>query len=362
MLQTVEKHLVANQLEEARVLCSGICNSNPSHAEACFCMSRILAAQGNVSGAIEYADKAASIKPDWFDAWMMISGLAGMLENLDVSEHAARMAVQLNPSDPGAYINLGHALSGKQDTQAAIICYREALRLDPSLEKVRYRIASLGGEAAPARAPDQYIAGLFDVYAEKFEAHLTQKLDYQTPAHIMSALASCIEPHAGVGLNILDLGCGTGLCGELLRVVSHKLVGVDLSSGMLEVARKKEKYDELVEQEVVAYLNECGQPFDVIVAADLLVYLGDLSSLFAAAQAVLTGGGLFVFSVEAADIGSEFELCTTGRYRHSLAYIRELANASAFNVLIEACVELRKEAQSPVQGYIVVLKSTALAD
>lgn len=133
----------------------------------------------------------------------------------------------------------------------------------------------------------------------------------------MSALASCIEPDEA-GLNILDLGCGTGLCGELLCAMSRKLIGVDLSSGVLEVAREKEKYDELVEQEVVAYLNECGQSFDVIVAADLLVYLGDLSSLFAAAQAVLTGGGLFVF--------------------------------------------LLRRRISPVQWYIVVLKSTALVD
>jgi predicted TPR repeat methyltransferase len=319
-------------------------------------MSRVLAALGEIPEAIEHANKAVSIKPELFDAWVMISGLAGMLNQLDASEQAARMAVRLNPLVPSGFINLGHALSGKKDIDNAIKCYREALRLNPALEKVRYRIASLGGDTVPARAPDQYISGLFDSYAENFEAHLVQKLGYQTPSHIMDVLTSHIHIFDGQ-LDILDLGCGTGLCGELLHGIARKLIGVDLSPGMLQIARKKAVYNELVEQEVVEYMRDCEQLFDVITAADLLVYLGDLSELFSVAHAALANNGIFIFSVEVVGGVSEYELYGSGRYRHSLSYIRVLANIADFIVLTEKRVILREEEQVPVAGLIFVLRS-----
>jgi predicted TPR repeat methyltransferase len=153
-------------------------------------------------------------------------------------------------------------------------------------------------------------------------------------------------------IDVLDLGCGTGLCGPLLRPVARRLTGVDLSPGMLDKARERGLYTELECVELTEYLSRRHAEFDLIVAADVFVYVGDLAPVFSAVRRTLRDGGRFAFSVEAAEV-REFELSSTRRYRHSRAYVERLAAESGFVIdEIETCV-LRRNNGTDVSGLLV---------
>jgi predicted TPR repeat methyltransferase len=165
----------------------------------------------------------------------------------------------------------------------------------------------------------------------------------------------------GVGtrksLDVLDAGCGTGLCGPLVAPHARRLVGVDLSERMLAQARERNVYDELVKRELTAYLDECTELFDVVVSADTLVYFGSLERVVAVAANALRPGGRFVFTVEelepdGARPDAGYRISPTGRYRHGREYLeRVLASAGLRPEIVPA--ELRLEAGDPVAGLVV---------
>jgi predicted TPR repeat methyltransferase len=158
---------------------------------------------------------------------------------------------------------------------------------------------------------------------------------------------------ASKSLDVLDAGCGTGLCGPLIAPYSRRLVGVDLSARMLARARDRDVYDELVKHELTAYMAGFAGAFDVIVSADTLVYFGPLEGVVAAASSALRPGGRLVFTVEEL-IGSDagYAISVSGRYRHARAYLDHvLANANLEPAIVPA--ELRLEAGDPVPGLVV---------
>jgi predicted TPR repeat methyltransferase len=153
------------------------------------------------------------------------------------------------------------------------------------------------------------------------------------------------------------LGCGTGLGGLVLRRFASSLVGVDLSPGMIEKARQRKIYRELIVDDLTAAMRKLGRRFDLIAAADVFVYIGDLAPVFQAAAGSLRPGGLLVFSVEVDESAQTYILRQTRRYAHSLNYIRSLAQA---NALIEVSIRrevLRTEQGKDVEGWIVVLRA-----
>jgi predicted TPR repeat methyltransferase len=156
-------------------------------------------------------------------------------------------------------------------------------------------------------------------------------------------------------LDILDAGCGTGLCGPLVAPYARRLVGVDLSERMLDQARGRSVYDELVKGELTAYLTGCAATFDVILSADTLVYFGPLEVVAGAAENALRPGGRLIFTVEKmADGGEEdgYSLGTSGRYRHAREYVQRVLTAAGLRPEI-AAAELRLEAGEPVAGLVV---------
>ena len=156
------------------------------------------------------------------------------------------------------------------------------------------------------------------------------------------------------GLNVIDLGCGTGLCGPLFRNIAARLVGVDLSSRMLEKARERHVYDELREADIIDALQNSANAFDLVLAADVFVYVGDLAPVFAACNKASRQGGLFAFSVESVESGN-YVLRASGRYGHSLCYIRELAGKHGFDIATVRETMIRKEGQQPIPGHVFVL-------
>jgi predicted TPR repeat methyltransferase len=303
------------------------------------------------------------------------------------AEAAYRAAIRIDPQHSDAYTNLGVLLNGQKRSREAAACFSKVVTLRPKhpesrrllalahctlgeLEKAveifdewlseephnpvaQHMLAACSGRDVPSRASDAYIEETFDSFAASFDSKLA-KLLYRAPALIAEMLSdSAGEPQTS--LDVLDAGCGTGLCGPLISAYARRLIGVDLSERMLAHARARNVYDELVKGELSAYLREASTAFDVIVSADALVYFGPLDEVAVASANALRPGGRLIFTVEElTDEGSGdgYSISSSGRYRHSRAYLEGvMADVGLRPEILSA--ELRLEAGEPVPGLVV---------
>ncbi|HJW80610.1 MAG TPA: tetratricopeptide repeat protein [Acidiferrobacterales bacterium] len=265
------------------------------------------------------------------------------------AEACYRAALQVRPEFAEAHKNRGAVLQALGRRDGALASFRAAVRLRPDFAEAAYKLAALSGEQSPASAPAEYVAALFDSYAGEYDQHLTATLQYRVPQALCALLAERV-PECG-GLDVLDLGCGTGLSGAALRGLARQLTGIDLSPGMLARARERGLYDRLIEGDIVQVLAGQGASFDLVAAADVFVYIGDLEAVVASVGQVLRPGGWLTFSVESLPEG-EYRLQPTGRYAHAPAYIEALARRHGFERVAEQAVTLRVEQGKPVAGQL----------
>jgi predicted TPR repeat methyltransferase len=241
-------------------------------------------------------------------------------------------ALERAPHWAAAWFALGQAREKLGDAEGAANAFRSALAADPSdAQGAAARLALIGRGEAPRALPQAYVARLFDDYAPRFDMHLTDKLGYRAPALIAGALDSAAPgrrfSHA------LDIGCGTGLMGQAVRGRVDHLTGVDLSPGMIAKARERGLYDALEVGDAMAFLNR--QPpsaFNLIVAADSLVYIGDLEPAYAATAMALNSGGLIAFSLETWE-GDGFRLGASMRFAHGRGYVEQTAAAVGLHAI-----------------------------
>ena len=300
----------------------------------------------------------------------------------------ARETAAINPGVAVAAMSLGEALLAAHALPMAIAEMQRALRLDPSLERARFLMALAwleAGEAEKAlaifaelepspaienltlraraiqqapRSDAGYVRHLFDQFSADYDARMLGQLSYAAP-EILRDLAELVMPGASAragatknnGLSILDLGCGTGLAGVMFRDKAARLTGVDLSPAMIAKAKARGIYDSLIVADIEAL--PAGR-YDLILAADTLVYLGDLAPLFCTLGAHLAPDGYFLFTTEAKE-GEGFELGPKRRWRHSEAYLREQAQRNGFSVAGLVAASPRTEANQPVAGFAVAL-------
>ena len=292
----------------------------------------------------------------------------------------AREAVSLNPGLPAVLVALGEALLAAENLPAAISELQRALRLDPDHQEARFltgRAWAQAGEADKAleifaqldpqatqglaawqaraqamrtasRSDPGYVRHLFDQFSADYDARMRGQLAYAAP-EILHELAGLVM-HGREGLAILDLGCGTGLAGAVFRPLAARLDGIHLSPAMIEKARARAIYDHLAVGDIESAL--AGQ-YDLVLAADTLVYLGDLDPVLRAVRACLRPDGYFLFTVEAAQEG--FELGPKRRWRHSEAYLRSRAAAAGYQIAGFVAAAPRHEANVPVRGFAVAL-------
>jgi predicted TPR repeat methyltransferase len=294
----------------------------------------------------------------------------------------AREAVSLNSGVAVAVMGLGEALLAAGALPTAIAELQRALRIEPALPRARMLIASAwlkAGEAdkalenlqalepsaevsamiaaaerikAAPRSDAGYVRHLFDQFSADYDARMIGQLSYAGP-QVLLDLASMVMP-GREQLSILDLGCGTGLAGIAFKPLASRLDGVDLSPAMIEKARARQIYDQLEVADLETALAQPGPPYDLILAADTLVYLGDLAAVFRNVRARLTPDGYFLFTTEA-KAGDGFELGPKRRWRHSDVYLR--ATAAAFGLSVAGLVAAtpRRESNQPVEGFAVAL-------
>ena len=292
-------------------------------AERRFAYAKAAAEEGDWSAAAELFEQTLERAPDWAAAWFA----------------------------------LGEAREKLGDLGAAARAFRETLVADPTdAQGALARLALMGRGEAPRALPQAYVARLFDDYAWRFDKHLIKNLGYRAPALIAEAL-SAVAPGRHFA-SALDLGCGTGLMGEPLRGRIDHLAGVDLSAAMIAKARERGLYDRLEVGDALAMLGfEPPESFDLIVAADALVYFGDLAPLFAAVAAALSSDGLFAFSVETCE-DDGFKLEPTMRFAHSRSYVETTASEVGLQPLLVQSASTRREAGADAPGMICIFEGT----
>ena len=336
--------------------------------------------RGERPAAAECYRRALAIDPQDAETH---NNLGTLLVDEDRSEEAEacyRAALRARPEFAEAHKNRGAVLQALGRRDAALASFREALRLRPDFAEAAYKLAALSGEQTPAAAPAEYVAALFDSYAGNYDQHLTTTLQYRVPQALCALLAewlpeggkttpavvpagtasrSALPPSMAVGgLDVLDLGCGTGLSGVALRSLARQLTGIDLSPRMLARAHERGLYDRLIEGDLVQVLAGQVASYDLVAAADVFVYIGDLEAVMASVRQALRPAGWLAFSVESLSAGT-YCLQPTGRYAHAPAYIEMLAQRHGFGRVTGQEVTLRVEQGRPVAGQLQVWRRSA---
>ena len=274
---------------------------------------------------------------------------------------AADILTQVVETAPGfatawfALASIREATGDRDGAIAAFAAARDADRED--YHGARLHLARLGvGEATPAMT-GVYVRRLFDQHAPDFDQALLDRLDYRAPELLLYAVRPPQGQRFRLG-SVLDLGCGTGLGGAAFRPYCDWLAGVDISSGMVELARVKGLYDRLVVADLMEFLaTESGAQHHLALAADVFVYCSDLNPIAAAVARVLAPGALFAFTVETHEnMGDQsgVRLQGTLRYAHGPAHVRTALSAAGLQVLQLTEASTRTEKGAPVPGLLVV--------
>jgi predicted TPR repeat methyltransferase len=318
--------------------------------------------EGHTEAARDAYRRATSLADGLTQAWYNLGILSRRLRDYEAAVLHFEKALLTGPAFSRAYEALGMTLYRLQRYEDADRLYRRWLEREPDNAIARHMSAAMTGEGAERRASDEYVKVLFDRFAEQFDDNLAA-LSYRAPQLLISALGDFADTQSA-RLDILDAGCGTGLCGPLLRSSARKLDGVDLSEAMIGKARERRVYDALSVGELCAFMRGCGAAYDAVVSADTLCYFGDLLEPLEAARACLRTQGLIAFTVEAlADVDAQkkYLLQPHGRYVHGARYLDDAVRAGGFRMLSLESVVLRQERDADVAGYLCVARCAPAA-
>ena len=285
-------------------------------------------------------------------------------EAMEEGDHAAaaemaEQSLELAPSFAPAYALLGRARAALRDREAAVAALLRALDLEPDdVLGARIDLARLGALPDGVAITEGYVRALFDNYASTFDKHLVKNLNYRAPELLRAAVRRARAAH-GQKLwceRVLDLGCGTGLVAQAFEGACAAIEGVDLSPRMLAVARKTRLYDRLHEGDLLGFLHAQGdRTADLVVAADVFVYMAELADVFGEVHRVLTTGGLFAFTVQAHE-GEGVVLGEDSRYAHGDGYLRALAARTGFGAASFEHASTRQDRGLDVPGFLLVLE------
>ncbi|PDS65437.1 SAM-dependent methyltransferase [Rhizobium anhuiense] len=291
---------------------------------------------------------------------------ARMLEEGGEPDAAAELmeqALELVPAWAAGWYRLATYLEKAGRADAAIEAYRRTLAFDPdNIFGATLKLALLGDVATPDRPPSRYVERLFDDYADRFESALVEKLDYSVPQKLAALIASTGRRYE----RAVDLGCGTGLLGPEIRGRVDRLEGFDLSQNMLVKAAEKQVYDSLAQADLSLapdlsglFADAARHRADLVTAADVLMYLGNLESVFAIIGELAASGADIAFSVEDAGDGEGFHLAPSLRYAHSESYVRALLARHGLQILATVKSVIRKDGGKPVSGILFLTRKPA---
>lgn len=325
---------------------------DPGHVNAQLNLAMVYVSLKQYANALPYLEPAAQRDPNFTE---LQGHLAEAYLDLGKSAQAIKqfeLATQLDPTRAAWQHNLAVLYLRERKLPQAAARFKQALALDPSNVTAQHMLNALQNVEVK-NAPTAYVKDLFDQYANYYNKHVTQSLEYKVPGLLRQAIGPYV-PLNNPEIKVLDLGCGTGLCGIYFRDLARVLVGVDVSMPMLEHAQSSTAYDALccgdINQLILGH-----EYFDIIIAADVLGYIGDLKTIFANVSTALKPRGLFAFTVEDY-AGTNFVLQTSGRFAHAKDYIQTLMHDYNFNILQADNVTLRKDQQQNIEGTLYVVQ------
>jgi predicted TPR repeat methyltransferase len=361
--------IVLNDLgrfEDAAASAGQALQLRPAFPDALLALGNALQALDRPDEACAAYDRALGHAPARADIWCARGSALKKAGELQQALDSYARALALDPAYALAQHYRANTLRALGRKDEAIGAYRAALALGADGGEIAFSLAALaapGEGEVPSGAPPDYIKGLFDQYAGHFDQHLVDVLAYRTPALLDALLCAHVT---AVQDEVLDLGCGTGLCAPFLRPLARRLAGVDLSQRMLDKARAAGHYDTLVCADIVDFLapeTQAGR-YGLVLAADVFVYVGDLAPVFGRVARALRAGGWFAFSVEALDDaggggksgGAGYAITPSNRFAHALDYVERLAAAHGFTPVAIRSAALRREHGRDVAGHLVLLQ------
>ena len=319
---------------------------------------------GRPAEALSALEHAVALAPGYIPAMQQLARLhtaAG--DNLAASRWQCRVFV-LPPLEGKSPEMLGKAFYILERYAEAAQAYRQWLQQSPGNPIAQHLLAACAQHGIPVRAADRYVEAHFDAFAEMFDTNLVESLSYRGPQLIGEGLALVAVPNRQ--FEAVDLGCGTGLCGPVLAPFCHRIVGLDLSSKMLEKAAARGQYAELHRTEIGAWLARHPACCDLVVAADTLIYVGALEALMGQVSRALRDGGHFIFTIERAlpddAVAEGFGLHASGRYRHRQEDVENLLKSNGLLPLHCSPHPLRTEIGEPVAGLLLVARKEMPTD
>ena len=344
---------------------------------------------GQLDAAISCYDKALSIKPDYVEAHYNLGFTNHKLGHLDAAVRSYKKVVAIKPDYAATHNNkilsviyffskglipdaidalevlikdspndallfnmTGGCYASQGKADLAIKFYEKALILKPDYAIPRHMLNSLLGNTSKG-PPKEYVKNLFDDYAERFDESLLDQLQYKLPFLIKEIILK-LDPARTKFDKVIDLGCGTGLSGTDLRSISNNLTGIDISVNMVSKARDLGIYDSLIVGDIVEILSLSKEKYDLFIALDVLIYIGEVKSIFNAVKNCCNKNALFIFSIEVQE-GDEYSLLKSSRYAHSENYILNIVS-DMFKVVDSQEVRLRKEGDVWIDGKIYIMQ------
>ncbi|MFI4936880.1 MAG: tetratricopeptide repeat protein [Candidatus Berkiellales bacterium] len=334
----------------------------PEHLGALHNLGITLSALKHFQEAKPLLEQVIEREPNNVDALFHLGIIYSALAEETKAKSCYERVLILNPQHANAHHNLATIYLHLNQPDLALKQYQLALIYEPNNKTAEHMIAALMGKTLESGAPLEYTRALFDQYAYNYEQHVKEKLLYQVPFLLRDAVTPFIAPGKELW-TVLDLGCGTGLCAPFFADVAGKLIGVDISPNMIDVARQRGGYYKLFVMDALTFLKGHEAEFELIISADVFVYFGELDNIFKACSKALKPKGLFCFSIEkltAEEVGKDlthpqFQLRKTGRYAHHPDYIHQLAMQHHFTIGSEKQAVLRHQEEGPISGDIYVL-------
>lgn len=351
-----EIHQQLGNLSRAKEVLERAMLALPLSTDFLFERAGLYFAEKDYQHTINLLKKALILSPNNVDYHINIANSYIQSEQHKAAIVHLEQAAKLRPDDAAIHHDLGNVYLKLDRKQEALVSFKEVVRIEPD-SPLQHLVAAFSG-LTTSTAPAGYIENLFDGYAENFESHLTQTLNYKTPTLLVSLIKSHSD-RVSQKLDVLDLGCGTGLFGKAISPFAERIVGVDLSQKMLEKAAKLNIYARLEHKDILAMMrSEPDASYDLIAAADVFVYLGILDDIVIEAKRLLRPNGIFTFSTEflaeskSPPEAQGFALMDTGRYAHAISYLNKLANDSEFNILDTQEEIIRENEGKPVLGHL----------
>ena len=324
----------------------------PKVAEVYFNMGCAFQKKDAFNPALACYRQAIGIKSDYAKAHNNIGTVLHRMGAFGDALVSYNKALSANPEYAEAHYNIGNIHTALGEPAAAIEHYTQAARIDPDDADIKHTLDAITG-VQTAAPPISYVESLFDEYAVNFDQSLQVDLHYEMPIILKNTMLE-VQKNASFGA-VLDMGCGTGLTGTALRDFCDSIVGVDISKGMLEQAKKKQVYDNLTHANIAQYLDTTPLDFDYFVANDVFNYMGDLKNVFRLIASRSRRKTKIGFSTEHQS-EEGFYLQMSGRYSHSKAYIQSLCDEYGYTMIHFSVVNLRRENGKFLTGALYIVE------